>query len=279
MHSSRCRARPRVRARARRRASRHQAGELLLSGGAAVVTDFGIAKALSAARADRRLESHACGRALGTPMYMSPEQASADPNTDARTDIYALGAVAYEMLVGKPPSSHVHRNNCSRHTSPRPLWPLIRASRDSPGADGACDAMSGKTCGRPATSAEEVSESSRRSRRQAGESDRCRHPPGVSRDGLSFGSRSARSRWWVCWRLRVAAKPRGRLNPNRIVVAPFINLPGDSTLDVLGPLAAEGVTRGLEQLDSLTVVSSNAGMTTPTRPAAAHGQDRPAGDR
>ena len=81
-------------------------GNILLSGGAAVVTDFGIAKALSAARADQRgvRGHHACGAVLGTPMYMSPEQASgADPNTDARADIYALGAVAYEMLAGKPP--------------------------------------------------------------------------------------------------------------------------------------------------------------------------------
>ena len=43
------------------------------------------------------------GNALGTPSYMSPEQASADPNIDHRTDIYAMGALGYELLAGRPP--------------------------------------------------------------------------------------------------------------------------------------------------------------------------------
>ena len=57
-------------------------GNILLSSGAAVVTDFGIAKALSAA-CGQRFEPYQAGVVFGTPMYMSPEQASADPNTDA----------------------------------------------------------------------------------------------------------------------------------------------------------------------------------------------------
>jgi eukaryotic-like serine/threonine-protein kinase len=79
---------------------------ILLSGGAAVVTDFGVAKAISAATAGESASGlTTAGVALGTPAYMAPEQASADPSTDQRADIYAWGVIAYEMLTGAPPFS------------------------------------------------------------------------------------------------------------------------------------------------------------------------------
>ena len=75
---------------------------ILLSDGHALVADFGIARALTAdAVTAERLTS--TGMALGTPGYMSPEQVAGEPNLDARTDVYALGAVTYEMLAGQPP--------------------------------------------------------------------------------------------------------------------------------------------------------------------------------
>ncbi len=77
---------------------------ILLSSGNALVTDFGVAKAISSAtEGDGRSNLTSVGVALGTPTYMAPEQASADPTTDHRADIYAWGAVAYEMLTGAPP--------------------------------------------------------------------------------------------------------------------------------------------------------------------------------
>jgi hypothetical protein len=83
---------------------------ILIAGTAAVVTDFGIAKAVSAARergvtqpTERGHTITGVGISFGTPQYMAPEQAAADPNADARVDIYALGIVAYEMLIGSPP--------------------------------------------------------------------------------------------------------------------------------------------------------------------------------
>ena len=72
---------------------------ILLTDDVAVVADFGVAKALSKA-ADPGSSLTSGGIALGTPAYMSPEQASGDPSTDHRTDIYALGAMAYQMLSG-----------------------------------------------------------------------------------------------------------------------------------------------------------------------------------
>jgi serine/threonine-protein kinase len=79
---------------------------VLLSGGHAVVADFGIAKALAAATEDgaspdARLTG--TGVAIGTPAYMAPEQALGDPAMDHRADLYALGVIAYEMLAGRHP--------------------------------------------------------------------------------------------------------------------------------------------------------------------------------
>ena len=74
---------------------------VLLSGHHAVVADFGVAKAVSQAKTESGLTS--VGVALGTPAYMAPEQAAGDPNIDYRADIYAFGAMAYEMLTGRAP--------------------------------------------------------------------------------------------------------------------------------------------------------------------------------
>jgi serine/threonine-protein kinase len=74
---------------------------VLISDRHAVVTDFGVAKALSESTGETSLTS--VGVALGTPTYMAPEQAAADPHADYRCDIYAVGTLAYEMLTGRPP--------------------------------------------------------------------------------------------------------------------------------------------------------------------------------
>ena len=75
---------------------------ILLHDGQAVVADFGIALAVRNAGGSRLTET---GLSLGTPQYMSPEQAMADRELDARSDVYSLGCVAYEMLAGEPPHS------------------------------------------------------------------------------------------------------------------------------------------------------------------------------
>jgi TolB-like protein/Flp pilus assembly protein TadD len=73
---------------------------VMLHEGEAFVTDFGIAKAVSAAGSQTLTQA---GVALGTPAYMSPEQAAGEADPDGRTDVYSLGCMLYEMLAGEPP--------------------------------------------------------------------------------------------------------------------------------------------------------------------------------
>jgi eukaryotic-like serine/threonine-protein kinase len=75
-------------------------GNILLEGGHAVVADFGIARAVRAAGDERLTQT---GMAVGTPTYMSPEQASGETEVDGRSDLYSLACVLYEMLAGQPP--------------------------------------------------------------------------------------------------------------------------------------------------------------------------------
>ncbi|HEY5219896.1 MAG TPA: serine/threonine-protein kinase, partial [Gemmatimonadaceae bacterium] len=73
---------------------------ILLQEGEAMLTDFGIALAVKEAGGNRLTQT---GLSLGTPQYMSPEQATGDRGIDARSDVYSLAAVLYEMLAGEPP--------------------------------------------------------------------------------------------------------------------------------------------------------------------------------
>ncbi len=73
---------------------------IMLTGGHAVVMDFGIGRAVSEAGGEKLTQT---GMSVGTPAYMSPEQSAGEANIDGRTDIYALGCVLYELLVGEAP--------------------------------------------------------------------------------------------------------------------------------------------------------------------------------
>ena len=102
-------------------------GNILLSAEHARIADFGIARAIDAAVGER---ATATGLAVGTPVYMAPEQAAGDGSGDERSDVYALGCILYEMLAGEPPytgtSPHVVQARKLTESAPN-----IRSIRDT----------------------------------------------------------------------------------------------------------------------------------------------------
>jgi tetratricopeptide (TPR) repeat protein len=108
---------------------------VLITGGAATVTDFGIAKAISASRTQGSTETLTqIGTSIGTPTYMSPEQAAGDPDTDHRTDIYSFGCMAYELLAGQPPfNEKTPRKLLAAHMGEKPRA-VTELRPDTPGA-------------------------------------------------------------------------------------------------------------------------------------------------
>jgi tRNA A-37 threonylcarbamoyl transferase component Bud32 len=109
-------------------------GNVLLSEGHAIVADFGIARALAEAGGE---ELTATGMSVGSPRYMSPEQAIHGREIDSRSDIYSLGCVLYEMLVGQPPFAHatpqasLMRRAVERPPGPRSLRPDVPEAVDA----------------------------------------------------------------------------------------------------------------------------------------------------
>jgi tRNA A-37 threonylcarbamoyl transferase component Bud32 len=100
---------------------------ILLANGRPMVADFGIALAVSAAAGGRMTET---GLSLGTPHYMSPEQATADKEISARSDVYSLASVLYEMLAGNPPHTGASAQQIIMKIIAEPV-PLVTTLRKS----------------------------------------------------------------------------------------------------------------------------------------------------
>ena len=225
---------------------------ILLSGGHAMVTDFGIARAISLAGLPTLTRA---GQPIGSPAYMSPEQWIESHVADARSDIYSLGCVLYEMLVGAPPTVQLAEQSAADRTvlefalrQEGVSWRTARLVRE---------ALSRALATRPQDrfgSVAELTESLRNAR-----------------------AATVRGRWGIAsrfqlrgWRslllgtagltllVGVVAVDRARRGPvlysHRVLVAALENQTGDPALDPLGHMAADWITQGLAQTGSVEVV-------------------------
>lgn len=234
----------------------------------AVVTDFGVAKALSAAtNPGNSLTS--LGVALGTPAYMSPEQATADPATDHRADIYAVGATAYEMITGRqlfsgrspqamlaaqavetPEPIEKHRPSVSPVLATLIMRMLEKHAADRPQtADEmlhVLDALATPSGGMTPTMSVPVAPASKLKAKPV--------MVGVAAVAvLVLGAFAA---------TRMMNKPPAA-DPNKVIVAPFQNKTGDPRFDQLTTLATDWVSRGIVETGVVDI-----GQFTPPRDAS-----------
>ncbi|MCZ6917884.1 MAG: protein kinase [Gemmatimonadetes bacterium] len=190
---------------------------ILFNAGEPMLADFGIALALDAADSDRLTET---GLSVGTPAYMSPEQASGDSHIDERSDIYSLACVLYEMLVGQPPFVGQNiRAVLARHvTDPVPPLTTVRPSIGDALNAAAMKALHKVPMDRFATAADFAN--------------------------ALGGSAAARD-------LRAE---------KTLVVVPFANLSGDAEHELFSDGLTEEIISGLSGIRSLQVVSRTSTM-------------------
>ena len=242
---------------------------ILLSGGAAMVTDFGVAKALSMS-GDRSASSlTSMGVALGTPAYMAPEQASADPNTDHRADIYALGCVAYELLAGVPPfAGRSPQAMLAAHVQEEPES-LAKRRPNIPPALAALvmRCLAKRPADRPQTAAEVVHALDDITTPSGGMQPTSARPAiapaGGSRRGVLIG---AAALVVVLVAAYAVTRPRGVAAPEApgapaaaavrsLVVLPFVNVGGDTANEYFADGMTDELTGALARVAGLRVAS------------------------
>lgn len=240
---------------------------ILLSGEFALVTDFGVAKAVSEATGESNLTT--AGMALGTPTYMAPEQAAADPQADHRVDIYALGAVAYEMLTGRPPFTGPNPQMVLAAHVTRAPEPVTQHRPAVPPALGALvmRCLEKKPADRWQTAAElnqqleAMATSGGHEATQAmfatATSATPQQPPAAAWRGRRAMLAGAFVLGLSAFAVLALFQRGGRaqLDPKRVAVQEFENLTRDAALNPLGPMAADWISQGISQSGVAEVLS------------------------
>jgi serine/threonine protein kinase/tetratricopeptide (TPR) repeat protein len=230
---------------------------ILLTGHHAVGTEFGVAKALSAAT-NPGSSLTSLGVALGTPAYMSPEQAAADVNTDHRTDIYAVGATAYEMLTGQHVfSARSPQAMLAAHATEKPEPVDVRRPTVPPILSAlVMRALEKHAADRPQSADEMLAEL-----------EAAVTPSGATPTGFTPARRHSVWPRRVVVASGIAALAVGgffgfrsysetrNLDSNRVIVGPFQNRTGDPSLDNLSTLATDWVARGINETGITDIAS------------------------
>jgi tetratricopeptide (TPR) repeat protein/TolB-like protein len=226
----------------------------------AVVVDFGVAKAVGSALPQQQLTS--IGVSLGTPAYMAPEQAAANPQIDHRADIYAVGLIGYEMLAGQALFVGTPQAILAAQilTSPTPLAEV--APHVSPALAAIVMRCLAKEPGERFQSADALLHALEALETTPGD----RHAPAPE------GS-PATPRWSrltaiaalgavvLALGIVVVLASRGSnppLDPQRVLVLPFENRTAEASLDPLGSMAADWIIQGLSQTGFVNVVPLGA---------------------
>ena len=262
---------------------------ILMAGRHALVIDFGVAKAMYAASSDEDKDKGftSAGVALGTPAYMAPEQAAADPQADHRVDLYALGIVAYEMLTGSHPfAGRRGQAMLAAHATETPEATTKRRPSVPPYLASIVERLLEK---RPAdrlstgeqvvheldavTTPSEGSSTGARARDDAGSAQAY-----IVNGTTQRGQPSSRGAWKfgvlggaivgvgvVAAAVMLAAhRSAPVLEPKRVVVASFTNKSGDRSLDPLGVMAADWIARGLTRTGLVDVAGTSAELAART---------------
>ena len=247
---------------------------ILLAGRSAVVTDLGVAKAISDSAATTGTMTSA-GIALGTPAYMAPEQAAGDPATDHRADIYAFGMMAYEMLAGHAPfSGRTAQAILAAHVveTPPPIASL-RPATPQRLAELVTRCIAKKPGDRPQTAGEIASELETvatpiEHSASAIRYSSTRRGVGVSRRWIVVAGALA-VLMLVAGTLFWRARTGGAGAPIRsIAVLPFDNKSGDTTLDYLQDGVTDHVRDALNAIPDLTVKARSSSQQVKGRPAS-----------
>ncbi len=218
--------------------------------GHALVADFGIARALSAAGATNLTDT---GLAIGTPTYMSPEQAGGDRLIDPRADIYALGCVLYEMLAGHPPFQGVTAREMLARHAVDPV-PALRSGRpDLP-----------ESVERAVTKALAKSPADRFATTEAfvealGSSETASRPwRKGSRLTVGFAAVVAvAALGYVVW----PRQPVATGSPRSIAVLPFVNIGGDPANEPFSDGMSEDLTTALAKIEGLGVAARTSAFS------------------
>jgi serine/threonine protein kinase/tetratricopeptide (TPR) repeat protein len=228
---------------------------ILLASGHALLADFGIARAMVAPETEKLTQA---GFAVGTPAYMSPEQATGDRDLDGRTDIYSLACVLYEMLTGDPPFSGRSPQAVIARAVADPPQPVrtVRPSVPTAVEQAVLKALAKAAADRFETAAQFVGalDAAPVATARPPMSSRVPRMAGMAALALVLGGALFASWWYVSW-LRAAAPAHS------IAVLPFENLSANAEQEHFADGISEDVLDLLTKMPALRVAARTSSFS------------------
>ncbi len=221
---------------------------VLFEEGHAVISDFGIARAVSAAGGDGMTEA---GVAVGTPLYMSPEQGAGEGDLDTRSDVYSLGCCVWEMLAGDPPYTGPTAQAVLARKAAEPL-PYLRAVRETVPEE--VEQAISKALAR--VPADRHSTAQQFQQALASGMRRSAQYRAVRQRRRLYALTSLAVIVALAVTVQLIRGPGVRLQPNRVVVGTFVDQTSDPDLATFGAIAADRITEGLMGGENIEVVPS-----------------------